>query len=212
MNKLADLRREYALATLDVSNVDPDPIRQFHTWMGDAQRAQIDEPNAMSLATATPDGAPSLRMVLLKGADENGFVFYTDLRSRKAHELQANPRAALCLYWKELERQVRIVGRVSELGREDVEHYFRSRPLGSRLGAWASVQSSTLESRAELDHRLAQARERFSKSEPGAPPEWGGFLVAPEEIEFWQGRPDRLHDRVMFRRAGSDWAIARLSP
>jgi pyridoxamine 5'-phosphate oxidase len=209
--QLADLRREYAQATLDVADVAADPVTQFKRWFADAERAELLEPNAMTLATCTPSGEPSARVVLLKEVDASGFVFFTDYRSFKSRELEANPRAALCVLWKEIERQVRVSGRVERTSAEESTAYFDSRPLGSRYGAWASVQSAVIPDRAWLDAALRDAERRF----PGAPPRpdhWGGFRVIPGEVEFWQGRPSRLHDRVRFRRASGEWVIERLSP
>jgi pyridoxamine 5'-phosphate oxidase len=210
---IADLRQDYARATLNEGDVDPDPVRQFATWLEQAIAAQVLEPTAMTLATATPDGAPAARMVLLKGVDERGFAFYTDYRSRKGSELTANPRAALVFWWGELERQVRITGRVTRVAAGESEAYFRTRPINSRLGAWASVQSSVLDNREALEGRLREVTERFAGGEPPLPPHWGGFRVQHDEVEFWQGRRSRLHDRILYRRgAGTGWTIARLSP
>jgi pyridoxamine 5'-phosphate oxidase len=209
---IADLRREYANARLDESEVDPDPLAQFRKWFDDALRAKLLEPNAMTLATATPDGAPSARIVLLKGADELGFAFYTDYRSRKARELEHNPHAALVFYWGELERQVRITGTVSRVGREESEAYFRTRPRGSRLGAWASEQSAVLTGRVALEARIREVAARHPDVDVPLPPHWGGYRVRPETIEFWQGRENRLHDRVRYVREGDRWRIQRLSP
>ena len=210
---IADLRRDYARATLHESDVDPDPVRQFERWFAEAQRAAVVEPNAMTLATADGDGRPSARMVLLKGVDERGFVFYSDYRSRKAGELAANPRAALVLYWAELERQVRIGGTVERIASAESEAYYRSRPLGSRVGAWASHQSQPIADRGELERRWAALADEFATTEPPLPPHWGGYRVAPDEVEFWQGRSSRLHDRIAYRRdAGGVWLRQRLSP
>jgi pyridoxamine 5'-phosphate oxidase len=187
-------------------------MRQFARWFGDAHRAELLEPNAMTLATATPDGEPSARIVLLKGADERGFAFFTDYRSRKGQDLEANPRAALVFHWGELERQVRITGAVSRVSREESEAYFRSRPRGSRLGAWTSQQSSVIPSREALEERLGKMAARFDGSDVPLPPHWGGFRVRPDTIEFWQGRESRLHDRIRYVREGGVWRIERLSP
>ncbi|MGH7628086.1 MAG: pyridoxamine 5'-phosphate oxidase [Gemmatimonadales bacterium] len=209
---ISDLRREYAAARLDEAEVDPDPLSQFAHWFNDAHRAELLEPNAMTLATATPDGDPSARIVLLKAADDRGFAFFTDYRSRKGQDLEANPRAALVFHWGELERQVRITGTVSRMSREESEAYFQSRPLGSRLGAWTSHQSHVIGSRSDLEGRLRQVTARFDGREVPLPPDWGGYVVRPETIEFWQGRENRLHDRIRYAREGDGWRIERLAP
>lgn len=210
---IADLRRDYARATLTESDVDADPIRQFERWFADARSAEVLEPNAMTLASATRDGRPSARMVLLKGVDARGFVFYTDYRSRKGTELSENPHAALVVYWGELERQVRVIGTVARVSVEESEAYYRSRPFGSRVGAWASVQSEVLDERAALEQRWAELAERYEGTEPPLPPHWGGYRVTPQEIEFWQGRRSRLHDRIVYRAEESgEWVRERLSP
>jgi pyridoxamine 5'-phosphate oxidase len=209
---IADLRREYALARLDEKDVSRDPIAEFARWFAEAQAAEVEEPNAMVLATATPDGAPSARVVLLKGFDERGFVFFTDYRSRKGAELELNPRAALVLHWSELERQVRITGDVSRTSAEESEAYYRSRPVGSRLGAWVSHQSQTIPSRDLLEGGLREVERRFAGGDVPLPPYWGGYRVKPGAIEFWQGRENRLHDRVRYVREGETWRIERLAP
>lgn len=210
---LTDLRRDYARARLTEGDVDDDPLRQFARWFDDARAAQVHEPNAMTLATATPDGRPSARLVLLKGVDDRGFVFFTDYRSRKGLELAANPRAALCFWWAEVERQVRVTGTVSRTSFEDSDAYFRSRPLGSRHAAWSSHQSAVLPNREALEDELERVRARFATEEPSLPPHWGGFRVTPEELEFWQGRESRLHDRIRYRRGPTGaWVHERLSP
>jgi pyridoxamine 5'-phosphate oxidase len=208
---IASIRRDYQRAVLDESHVDRDPIVQFRRWMDEALRSEVDEPTAMALATASADGAPSVRMVLLKGIDERGFSFFTDYRSRKGRELEANPRAEFCIHWKELERQIRVFGAVERLSVIESARYFASRPLESCLGAWASLQSSVLGHRKELEERLEETRQRFGDKIPH-PPHWGGFRVIPQRIEFWQGRPSRLHDRLCFRKASTGWEIVRLSP
>jgi len=209
---IADLRREYARARLDERDVSHDPMVEFARWFAEAQEAQVPEPNAMTLASATPDGAPSARIVLLKAFDERGFVFFTDYRSRKGGELEANPRAALVFYWWELERQVRISGRVSRTSLEESDAYFRTRPLGSRLGAWVSHQSRAIPSRRVLEEDLREVEQRFADGDVPLPSHWGGYRVEPDEIEFWQGRPNRLHDRIRYARRDTGWKVERLSP
>lgn len=209
---IADIRREYALASLDVPDVDPDPVVQCRRWLHDAIAAELPEPNAMTLATATPGGRPSARIVLLKGLDHRGLVFFTDYRSRKAEELDANPQAALAIMWKEIERQVRVEGRAERVSVEESREYFRSRPRGARVGAWASKQSAVITGRAWLEDEVAKATDRFGEDEVPLPPHWGGYRVVPDMFEFWQGRTSRLHDRVRFRQGDAGWIIERLSP
>jgi pyridoxamine 5'-phosphate oxidase len=206
-----DLRREYTREVLTESAVAADPIRQFAHWFEQALKATVLEPNAMTLATATPEGRPSARTVLLKGFDDRGFVFYTDYRSRKARELAGNPRAALCFYWPELERQVRVTGTVSRLSSEESAAYFATRPVGSRIAAWASEQSAVIADRSVLEARVAALTETFGDSPP-LPDHWGGYILLHDEVEFWQGRLNRLHDRIRYTRQRGEWRIERLSP
>jgi pyridoxamine 5'-phosphate oxidase len=209
------LRKEYRMAGLDRAALDPDPVAQFGRWFSEAVAAGLPEPNAMTLATASADGRPSARIVLLKGFDASGFVFYTSYSSRKGGELAANPLAALVFHWAPLERQVRVEGRVERTSREESEAYFRSRPLGSRLGAVASAQSRPIPGREVLEERVAELEARYGEEVP-LPDWWGGYRVRPEALEFWQGRPDRLHDRFRYTRPGpgpgAAWTIERLSP
>jgi pyridoxamine 5'-phosphate oxidase len=208
---LADVRKEYMLHGLSESEVDADPISQFQTWLDAAIAAGHPEPTAMTVATATLDGAPSARMTLLKGLDERGFVFYTNYESRKGRELAENPRAALAVLWKPLDRQVRLEGPVERLSAEESDAYFATRGRGSRLGAWASKQSTEIPGRETLDAALADADGRYPDDVP-RPEYWGGFLLRPDVVEFWEGRADRLHDRQEFRREGTGWRSRRLSP
>ena len=208
----ADLRREYAMAALDTGEVDRDPLAQFRRWFAEAQQAEIREPNAMTLATATADGRPSARVVLLKAVDARGFGFFTDFRSRKAAELDENPLAALSFAWLELERQVRIEGTVTRMPRDEAEAYFRTRPLGSRIGAWASVQSSVITGREWLESAVRDVEARHADGDVPLPPHWGGYILSPALYEFWQGRPSRLHDRVQYRLVEGQWVIERLAP
>ncbi|OGU29025.1 MAG: pyridoxamine 5'-phosphate oxidase [Ignavibacteria bacterium GWA2_55_11] len=210
--KLAALRREYQRHALSETDVDPDPIKQFKSWFDEAEKAGQDDVNAMTLATATADGLPSARIVLLKEFDERGFVFFTNLGSRKGNELENNPRAALVFYWHVLERQVRIEGQASYVAREESAAYFVTRPRESRIAAWASRQSALLRSREELEKAYRLREQEFRAGDVPLPDFWGGFRIAPVNMEFWQGRESRLHDRIRYERIGPGWSIARLSP
>ena len=209
---IADIRTDYRRHSLSEQDVAADPIAQFTRWFDEAVKAAVVEPNAMCLATATPDAYPSARMVLLKGVDARGFVFYTDYRSRKGQELADNPHASLCFFWAELERQVRINGAVQRVSRAESDAYFQTRPLPSRVGAWTSHQSMVLTDRAVLEQELAANETRFADGLVPLPEHWGGFRIVPEELEFWQGRESRLHDRIQFRREAGVWVKRRLSP
>ena len=207
-----ELRRDYAGAGLGEADLDADPVVQFGRWFQAAAAAGLDEPNAMTLATATPDGRPSARMVLLKGVDADGFVFYSNYGSRKGQELAANPLAALVFWWAPLARQVRVEGPVERCAPEESAAYFATRPRGAQLGAWASPQSRVLADRAALERRVAELAARFAGAVP-PPPDWGGYRLRPQVVEFWQGRPDRLHDRLRYRRRPEGgWAVERLAP
>jgi pyridoxamine 5'-phosphate oxidase len=207
-----EIRREYTAGALDERDVPRDPVQLFRVWFGEALRADLPEPTAMTLATSTADGHPSARMVLLKGFDERGFAFYTNYESRKGRELDQNPRAALVFWWAELERQVRVEGRVEKLSAQESDAYFRSRPPGSRLAALASRQSQAIRSRKELEDRLRELEEEYRDREIPRPDYWGGYRVVPVEVEFWAGRPNRLHDRLRYRRSAGRWLLERLSP
>ena len=210
---LAALRHDYAARGLRRADLDPDPMRQFSEWFGDAVAAKIRDVNAMSLATATRDGVPDSRIVLLKGINPRGFAFYTNYRSEKGRQLEANPRAALTFFWAQLERQIRISGTVERTSREESEEYFHSRPIGSQLGAFASEQSEMIADRSALEAQLARAEAQFGSGVVPLPGHWGGYRVLPETIEFWQGRTNRMHDRFRYRRdEDGGWAIERLQP
>jgi pyridoxamine 5'-phosphate oxidase len=210
---VAALRRDYALMSLGEGDVDADPIVQFTRWFEQALAGEIAEPNAMTVATATREGIPSARMVLLKGFDARGFVFYTNYESQKGRELAENPVAALVFHWVELHRQVRVAGAVERVSAEESDAYFQSRPRGSRLGAWVSHQSTVLTGREEIETRLAALTAQYGEGEIPLPPYWGGYRVIPASVEFWQGRPSRLHDRLRYRRQpDGSWRIERLSP
>lgn len=210
---IADLRQDYTLEDLSETEVNSNPFVQFKEWFSQALSAKILEPNAMTLATTTKDGKPSARMVLLKDFDERGFVFFTNYNSQKGQELAENPQAALVFWWAELERQVRIYGRVEKISETESDKYFYSRPSNSRLGAWASNQSQVIESREILEQQLEELKEKYQNQDMPRPSHWGGIRVIPTEIEFWQGRSSRLHDRLLYTRIeDNSWKIERLSP
>lgn len=208
---LADLRQEYARQTLDEHQVARDPIEQFQRWFDEALRAELKEPNAMVLATADRGGKPAARTVLLKGLDARGLVFFTNYDSRKGEELAVNPQASLLFLWLELERQIRIEGGIEKVAPHESDEYYRSRPLGSRLGAWASPQSRVMPDRAAIEQRFEEA-ERTHGANPPRPAFWGGYRVLPESFEFWQGRSSRLHDRIRYVKLDAGWHIERLAP
>ena len=209
---LARVRREYSRHALSETDVDLNPLVQFNRWLQEALSSRLPEPNAMALATATGEGRPSVRMVLLKGYDERGFVFFTNYEGRKSSELLSNPNGALLFYWSELERQVRIEGSVEKTSRQESEEYFNTRPLESRLGAWASRQSEVIPGRSDLEQKVSDLKERYADREIPVPPFWGGFRLQPLVFEFWQGRENRLHDRIRYNLQGGVWVIERLSP
>ncbi|WP_353930290.1 pyridoxamine 5'-phosphate oxidase [Okeanomitos corallinicola TIOX110] len=210
---IADLRKDYALQELSEAEINHNPFIQFKFWFDQAVAAQLPEPNAMTLATSTPDGKPSARMVLLKNFDERGFVLFTNYNSHKGKEITANPHAALVFWWAELERQVRIAGTVEKISDEESDDYFEVRPHNSRLGAWASNQSEVIANREVLEAQLQAFQDKYENKEVPRPPHWGGFRIIPQEIEFWQGRSSRLHDRLLYTRLNDGgWKIERLSP
>jgi pyridoxamine 5'-phosphate oxidase len=210
--RIAAARENYSRGGLTEEDLAPDPFEMFARWYDEASSAGTFEPNAMVVATADPDGAPSSRGVLLKGFDHRGFVFFTNTASRKGRELTANPRAALLFPWFVLERQVRVEGEAQPLTRLEVEAYFKTRPRGSQLGAWASRQSHEVTGREELETAYADTEDRFEGGEVPVPDEWGGFRVVPHTVEFWQGRPGRMHDRLVYRRTQEGWTTVRLAP
>ena len=209
---IADLRQNYTLKNLEVKDLNPDPTEQFRTWLDEAIEAVLLEPNAMTLATVNGRGQPSARVVLLKGLDERGFVFYSNYESSKARDMAENANVALVFNWLGLERQVRIQGEVSKVSREESLAYFKSRPHASQLGAWASHQSRVIEGREVLEERLAELQEEYEEGQVPLPEFWGGYVVRPVAVEFWQGRPSRLHDRFLYTQEGVAWKIERLSP
>jgi pyridoxamine 5'-phosphate oxidase len=206
------LRDELLAAELDERSVAADPIEQFRAWFRDAESAEVVQPEAMVLATAGLDGLPAARVVLLRGLDERGFAFYTNLESAKAHDLAEHAHAALVFHWREISRQVRVSGSVTPVPRDEAARYYESRPLGSRIGAWASPQSQALPDRADLERRVADVEARFAHEAPPLPPFWGGFIVSVDSLELWQARDSRLHDRVRYRRVDGAWVVERLAP
>ncbi|HEX4084633.1 MAG TPA: pyridoxamine 5'-phosphate oxidase [Chthoniobacteraceae bacterium] len=209
---ISSLREEYSQRHLFRRDLDPDPIAQFNRWLAEAVDARIKDPNAMSLATVNAAGQPSARIVLLKGVQPGGFLFFTNYGSRKAADLEANPRAGLTFFWAQLERQVIIEGTVAKATREESDTYFHSRPLASQLGAWASRQSEIVPSRQYLEEKFDAVSAQYAEQQVPLPPFWGGYWVAPSSIEFWQGGPGRIHDRLRYIREGDAWRIERLSP
>jgi pyridoxamine 5'-phosphate oxidase len=208
---VADLRQEYMRAGLSEAQADRDPVRQFESWLQDALRAKLALPNAMTLATVSAAGAPSARILLLKGVESGGFVFYTNYFSRKGRELEARPDACAVFLWADLERQVRIEGAVEKVSAQDSDAYYATRPLGARLSAWASAQSERVAERSVLEKLFTERQRQFGE-QPPRPPHWGGYRLVPQAIEFWQGRADRLHDRLLYRRQGKSWTLERLAP
>jgi pyridoxamine 5'-phosphate oxidase len=209
---IAAIRKDYQLAALDDAAVGTDPLAFFGKWFIEAQAADVPEVNAMVLATVDERHNPHARIVLLKGLDEKGFVFYTNYQSAKGHDLDVNPNAALVFFWQELERQVRVEGTVEKVSEEDSDHYFNSRPEGSRIGAWSSPQSQVINDRTLLDDNYKKYQQQFSGSIIPRPPYWGGYRVVPEKVEFWQGRSSRMHDRLVFTKGEGEWQKSRLAP
>lgn len=209
---IADIRKEYMRESLTEGDVELDPFLQFTRWWKEAVGSDITEVNAMTLATCNKQGIPSARTVLLKDYDKDGFVFFTNYQSRKARDIDENPHATLLFFWKELERQVRIEGRIEKVNTAESDQYFHSRPEGSRIGAWASPQSTVISSRDEIEDKVRHYQAKFETEPIPRPPHWGGYRVIPVHIEFWQGRPSRLHDRILYSLEGNNWLISRLAP
>lgn len=211
-SSIADIRKIYQKKSLNENDVANDPIEQFKVWWDEAIASNTDEVNAMTLATATKDGKPSARIVLLKGIHDNGFIFFTNYKSRKGYEIAENSYVALLFFWKELERQVRIEGSIRKIGAEESDAYFKSRPLESRIGAWVSPQSHVIPGRNFLEEKQKNIEAEFHNKEIPRPPYWGGYIVIPEVMEYWQGRPGRLHDRILYTLNGNEWKKERLAP
>lgn len=209
---ISSIRKDYQLQSLELTDVAATPVLQFDKWWNEAVSSSIEEVNAMTLATVNPDGKPAARIVLLKGFDENGFIFFTNYLSEKGKSISAHPYASLVFFWKELERQVRIEGSCIQVSESESDEYFLSRPIGSRLGAWASPQSTVISSRTVLDQNLDRVTAQYADGIVPRPDHWGGYRVIPEMVEFWQGRPSRLHDRIRYRKDESQWLIERLAP
>ena len=213
MQNITDIRREYAMASLDVASVNKDPVTQFSLWFDEALQGKVGEVNAMNLATINDSGRPSSRIVLLKGVEEGKFLFYTNYQSQKGRELEKEPACALTFFWPELERQVRVEGITQRVSSEKSDEYFKSRPRGSQIGAWSSPQSSPIKDRSILEERVKQIEQKFEGKETlPRPNQWGGYAVEPFLVEFWQGRPNRLHDRLQYVRINNEWKIYRLAP
>lgn len=207
-----NLRHDFTKAALEKASARRDPFEQFALWIGEAVEKNLHEPNAMTLSTATPDGFPSSRVVLLRGFDQSGFTFFTNYDSRKGAEIAANPRAALLFYWAPIEKQVRLEGLIEKISEKASDEYFASRPRESRIGAWTSPQSQPIENRRALEEKYAELGERFASGEIERPPNWGGYVLKPVRFEFWQGRASRLHDRLLYTKSGTSWQIERLAP
>lgn len=210
--RIADLRQDYQLQSLEEDQVSADPLIQFKKWWDEVLESQVVEANAMTLATATKMGKPSARIVLLKGLSESGFIFFTNYESHKGIEMAENPQASLVFFWKEMERQVRVEGQVEKVGASESDEYFKSRPEGSKIGAWASPQSKVIPSRDVLEKNVMDTSEKFAGKEIERPDHWGGYILKPKLIEFWQGRPSRLHDRIQYTSVTGGWKIERLAP
>ncbi|WP_207495249.1 pyridoxamine 5'-phosphate oxidase [Aridibaculum aurantiacum] len=212
MKSIADIRKDYKLRSLMEQDVQKDPIQQFSTWWDEAVESKLDEVNAMTLATSTTDGHPSTRIVLLKGFTNEGFIFFTNYQSRKGTEIGLNPNVSLLFFWRELERQVIIEGKAEKISEADSDAYFHSRPEGSRIGAWSSPQSTIIAGRHVIEENVQKYTEQFADGNIPRPPHWGGFIVRPVRMEFWQGRSSRLHDRLVFTLTGNEWLVQRLAP